>query len=154
MADSLQEYFPEEIEYGPIHLYLQKKEVVDSNQLRIEYEYILAFLEQSMYAYETNIRNHNANNTLIALRLMFEDGNLIIAEFVQSIKRVDPGTGLIYDGLDVDVVLEFVGFIQCMNTYNSLLEFWFEKNKVMLRKELIFEEEIMRIEVELFNKTL
>jgi hypothetical protein len=144
-ADSSNEYFPKEINYKIVFLYLQDKEIVDNNQIRHEYEYILSFLKQAMYAYETNIRNFYSENSLIAFCPMLENGKLIIAEFVKKIYSVDKTTNLVYERLDVKPVIEYLQFIECILTYNSLIDFFYEMTGEMLRVEIDSEKEADKI---------
>jgi len=145
-ADNLHDYFPNEIAYDPVRLYLHEKNIYDGSQVYHEYLYILAFLRIAMQAHEANIRNYHAENTLIALCPTFENGNLIIAEVVHKIYTLDKSTNLYYEKLNVDVTLEFIKFILCFNTYNDLLHFWFDKNGEMLYAELKFDEEITKVD--------
>jgi len=140
MAENLQDYFPEEIQYYPVLLYIREKIISDRSLVYHEYFYILTFLEKAMDAHKTNIRNYHAENTLIALHPTYENGSLIITEAVQKIYTVNKSTNLIYEKLGIDLTLEFIHFIRCFNTYNDLLNFWFEKNGEMLCAELKFEE--------------
>jgi len=144
--DSPPRYFPEDIKYNPVFLYLQEKEILDNYQAYNEYIYILTFLEEAMEAHEANVRNYHAESTLIKLRPILKDGSLIIEEAVSKIYYSDNTTNLMYERLDVYVIAESINFIGCIDTYNDLLYFWFEKTGEMLRTELDFYKEIKRID--------
>ena len=155
-ADNLQAYFPNEIEYKLIHLYLQEKETADSRHVHCDYEYVLDFLQQAMQAHEINILNYNTKDSLVVLSPILEDKKLIVVETIKIKYYVDRTTGLISERPDVDVISEFIRFKQCINTYNSLLNFWFEKNGEILRTKLDFEKEKTRLQdpilTRLFNE--
>lgn len=129
-AEYLQDWFPRNIYHIPVLKYFEEREIINNNQIYHEYIYVLDFLEIAIQAHEINIRNYYENNTLITLFSNIKYGVLFIDEF---------SNGLYRKKTSFDVILELLYLSVCINTYNTLLNFWYENNEVMLRDILTFE---------------
>jgi hypothetical protein len=136
------EPWPSDISYYLVTKYVQQKQDLDMDDLQAEYDYVLTFLEKAMEAYKTNIVNYYTENSLIKRQPAFENGALVINEFVDTL-FVGTSRGM-REKVNILVLLEYSFFSLCFSAYNQLVDFWYDKTGLLIRNRLslVVEEEL------------
>jgi hypothetical protein len=128
------EFWPADIPYRLISNYVQQRQNLNTDNLQVEYDYVLTFLEEAMSAYKANIVNFFTEDSLIKYKPALENGRLIIKEVA------DTGLVVTKQGVckkvDILVLVEYFIFSVCFSTYNQLVDVWYEKTGLMIRERL------------------
>ncbi|MDR2313904.1 MAG: hypothetical protein LBE02_05155 [Spirochaetaceae bacterium] len=130
------ENWPQIIDSPLVSDYITSKENVTSNDLEQEYNYILDFLEKAIEACEYNINNRYYRFTLTKKVPILENNRLKVIE-TDSIQSVwDIENNSFYDETDVLEPLELLNMIRYAQSYNQLIEYWYEKTGEKLRETI------------------
>jgi hypothetical protein len=100
------------------------------------YNYVLDFLLESIRAHKRNCNNYYEETTLTTYIPKYIDRKLEIVEELKIINFFNKKTNELYEKADISPLLEYSNYLSCILIYNLLIDYWFEKTNIYLRKKL------------------
>jgi hypothetical protein len=125
--------WPNDISSELIQEYIMQNKKLLPDESSHKYDYILNFLEDAIAATQENIINfHDKWGPIKKSPGIIED-QLIIISKKSSIRIWDEQLNTFIEKLDIFVGSELINLIKYMETYNQLVEHWFNLHRQKLR---------------------